>query len=224
MTNLTESIMFDGDEKTGSTNQRNIWMILCGLGIVMLLGAITGFLSQHNDQGGGPLDLLGLVILGVFVTVILILAFAIWKMFQKVKLSGEKVPRREKLYNRILIGCGLLGGVIGLALAVTDNLGADESSLFASGPISPVLAIILSGAIGIIFPAVSIYWHKHVVDEQEEAAYRAGALFAIYAFWFIAPVWWLMWRGGMLQEPNGVALYLMTAFVAVVVWFWKKYR
>ena len=224
MTNLTESIMFDGDEKTGSTNQRNIWMILCGLGIVMLLGAITGFLSQHNDQGGGPLDSLGLVILGVFVTVILILAFAIWKMFQKVKLSGEKVPRREKLYNRILIGCGLLGGVIGLALAVTDNLGADEASLFASGPISPVLAIILSGAIGIIFPAVSIYWHKHVVDEQEEAAYRAGALFAIYAFWFIAPVWWLMWRGGMLQEPNGVALYLMTAFVAVVVWFWKKYR
>jgi hypothetical protein len=215
--------MFDADEKAGSGNQRNIWMVMCGLGIIMLLGAITGFLAQHDAQDGGPMDVSGLAILGVFVTVILVFAFAIWKLFQQGKLSGEKVPRREKLYNRILIGCGLLGGVIGLALAMTDNLGADEASLFASSPISPALAIILSVIIGIIFPAVSIYWHKYVVDEQEDAAYRAGALIAIYAFWFIAPVWWLLWRGGMLPAPDGVALYLMTTFVALIIWFWKKY-
>lgn len=215
--------MFDADENAGSNNRRTLWMILCGLGIIMLLGAIAGFLAQHEEQNGGPMDVSDMSILGVFVTVILILGFAIWKLFQQGKLSGERVPRREKLYNRILIGCGLLGGVIGLALAMTDNLGAEEASLFASGPISPILAIIVSAAFGIILPAITIYWHKHVVDEQEEAAYRTGALIAIYAFWFIAPVWWLLWRGGMLPEPNGVALYLMTTFVALIIWFWKKY-
>lgn len=224
MRNLTESAMFDADERKVSNNQRTLWMILCGVGIIMLLGAITGFLAQPENQNIGTMDSSDFAILGVFVTVILVLAFAIWKLFQQVKQSGERVPRREKLYNRILIGCGLLGGVIGLALAVTDNLGADEASLFASGPISPILAIILSVAIGVISPAITIYWHKHVVDEQEEAAYRTGALIAMYAFWFIAPVWWLLWRGGMLPEPNGVALYLMTTFVALIVWFWKKYR
>jgi hypothetical protein len=216
--------MVDADETSGSNTQRNLWMILCGIGIVMLLGAITGFLSQHNAQGGGPMDVTGLAVLAAFVTVILLLAFTIWKLFQKVRQSGETVPRREKLYNRIMIGCGLLGGAVGLALAMTDNLGAEEASLFASGPISPILAIILSIAIGVVMPAISIYWHKHVVDEQEDAAYRSGALIAIYAFWFVAPVWWLLWRGGMLPAPNGVAIYLMTTFVALIVWFWKKYR
>lgn len=216
--------MFDADEKAGGNTQRIVWMILCGVGIIMLLGAIAGYLSQHDEQGGGPLDTAGVTVLGVFVTVILVLTFAIWRLFQQIKQSSERVPRREKLYNRILIGSGLLGGVIGLALAVTDNLGASEASLFASGPMLPELAIVLSVAIGLVMPAMAIYWHKYVVDEQEEAAYRSGALIAIYAFWFIAPVWWLLWRGGMLAEPNGVALYLMTTFVALIVWFWKKYR
>lgn len=223
MTNLTESAMVDANDQ-GSNTQRALWMILCGLGIVMLLGAIAGFLAQHNEQGGGALSSTGLIVLGVFVSVILVLAFAIWKLFQQVRQSGERVPRREMLYNRILIGCGLFGGIIGVVLAATDTLGAEEATLFASGPIPPLMAVILSVAIGIIFPAISIYWHKHVVDEQEEAAYRSGALIAIYAFWYIAPVWWLLWRGGMLPAPNGVALYLMTTFVALIVWFWKKYR
>jgi hypothetical protein len=88
----------------------------------------------------------------------------------------------------------------------------------------PVLAIILSIAIGVILPAITLYWHKRVVDEQEEAAYRVGVLIAIYAFWFIAPVWWFLWRGGMLPQPDGIALYVMTMFVALIVWFRKKYR
>ena len=224
MTNLTESAMFDTEEKAGSKTQRTLWMILSGVGIVTVLGAITGFLSEHDALGGGTLECAGVAVLVVLVAVALVLAFVIWKMFEQMQQSGERVPRRERLNNRILIGCGLLGGAIGLTLAVTDNFGAEEASLFANSPMSPFLAIILSIAIGIILPAITIYWHKHVVDEQEEAAYRSGALFAIYAFWFIAPVWWLLWRGGMLPEPNGVALYLMTTFVVLIVWSWKKYR
>ena len=224
MMNLMESPVVDANEKAGGNTRRTLWMILCGIGIVMLLGAITGFLSEHDAQGGGALEWAGVAVLVVLVAVTVVLAFAIWKMFQQMQQSGERVPRRERLNNRIILGCGLLGGAIGLALAATDNLGADEASLFASGPIPPILAIVLSAAIGLVMPVVTFYWHRHVVDEQEEAAYRAGALIAIYAFWFIAPVWWLLWRGGMLPTPNGVALYLMTTFVALIVWFWKKYR
>ncbi|MFN3451451.1 MAG: hypothetical protein ACK4ZE_04775, partial [Sphingorhabdus sp.] len=122
-------------------------------------------------------------------------------------------------------GCGIFGGIIGLTLALSGNMdGISEPNVLANGPISPVLAVILAVAIGIVMPAITYYWHKHVVDEQEDAAYRAGALIAIYAFWFVAPVWWLLWRGGILPAPNGMALYLMTAFIALIVWSWKKYR
>ena len=127
--------------------------------------------------------------------------------------------------NRIIWGYGIFGGIIGLTLALTGNMeAANEPSPFASGPMSPMLAVILAVAIGVVLPAITFYWHKHVVDEQEDAAYRAGALIAIYAFWFVAPVWWFLWRGGILPQPDGVALYFMTAFIALIVWFWKKYR
>ena len=137
--------------------------------------------------------------------------------------NDQKVPRREKVYNRFLIGSFLFGSVTGLVLALTGSFDANETNLFATEAMSPMLAIIMSVAIGVIVPAITLYWHKHAVDEQEEAAYRFGALIAMYAFWFIAPVWWLLWRGGILPEVNGITLYFMTTFVALIVWFWKKY-
>jgi hypothetical protein len=100
----------------------------------------------------------------------------------------------------------------------------EAPSIFASVPIEPWVAVLLAAIVGIGMPILSWYWHARVIDEQEADAYRSGALIAIYAFWIVAPVWWLLWRGGMLPAPDGVALYLMTTFVALIIWFWKKYR
>ena len=223
MTNLKEGTMFDADEDVGGNGLRILWMILCGFGIVLLSGVITGFLSASMAEGGSALKMADYAILATLISVTLLLAFIIWKLFQHMKSSREKMPRREKMYNRVLIGSFLFGGVTGIALALTGSFDANESNLFATGAMSPMLAIIMSVSVGLIMPAVTFYWHKNVVDEQEEAAYRFGALIAMYAFWFIAPVWWFLWRGGMLPEVNGIALYFITIFVALIVWFWKKY-
>ena len=64
MTNTQESAMRDADQKTGGNIARNLWMMLSGVGIIMLLGVITGFLSQHNAQGGGTLNFAGVAVLG----------------------------------------------------------------------------------------------------------------------------------------------------------------
>ena len=225
MTNLKERTMTDADNMANNNGRRRLWMMFSGIGIIMISGAISGYLSQRDAQGDGPLTTLDVSILGLFAAVILLLAFAIWRLFQQTKQSGERVPRRERMNNRIIWGYGIFGGIIGLTLALTGNMeAANEPSPFASGPMSPMLAVILAVAIGVVLPAITFYWHKHVVDEQEDATYRAGALIAIYAFWFVAPVWWFLWRGGILPQPDGVALYFMTAFIALIVWFWKKYR
>lgn len=216
--------MFNTDEDAGRNALRILGIILCGFGIIMLLGAIMGFLSVHMAEGGSPLNTTDYAIVAALISVTLALAFAIWRLLQQMKRSGETVPRREKMYNRFMVGSFIFGGVIGIALALTGSFDANETNLFASGAMSPTLAIIMSVAIGVIMPAVTFYWHKNVVDEQEEAAYRFGALIAMYAFWFIAPVWWFLWRGGMLPNVNGIALYFMTLSVALIVWFWKKYR
>jgi hypothetical protein len=216
--------MFNADENGGRNALRILGMIFCGFGIIMLLGAITGFLSVHMAEGGGPLNLAGYAILAALISVTLVLAFAIWRLFRQMKRSDQKVPQREKVYNRFLIGSFLFGGVTGLVLALTGSFDETEAGLISNDAMSPMLAIIMSVAIGVFMPAVTFYWHKNLVDEQEEAAYRFGALIAMYAFWFIAPVWWFLWRGGMLPEIDGMALYFITIFVALIVWFWKKYR
>jgi uncharacterized membrane protein YidH (DUF202 family) len=215
--------MFNADEDTGRNALRILGMILCGFGIIMLLGAITGFLSAHMEEDGSALNTTDYAILAAFISVTLVLAFAIWRLFRQMKRSDQKVPQREKVYNRFLIGSFLFGGVTGLILAMTGSFDETEAGLISNDAMSPMLAIILSIALGVIVPAITFYWHKNVVDEQEEAAYRLGALIAMYAFWFIAPVWWLLWRGGMLPEIDGIALYFITIFVALIVWFWKKY-
>jgi hypothetical protein len=215
--------MFDADEDAGSNGKRILWMSLCGFGIIMLLGAITGFLSAHMEEGGGPLNLAGYAILAAFICVTLALAFAIWRLFRQMKRSDHKVPQREKVYNRFLIGSFIFGGVTGLILALTGSFDETEAGLISNDAMSPMLAIILSVALGVIVPAITFYWHKNLVDEQEEAAYRFGALIAMYAFWFIAPVWWFLWRGGILPAIDGIILYFITIFVALIVWFWKKY-
>jgi hypothetical protein len=215
--------MFDVDENADRNGRRILWMSLCGLGIIMILGAITGFLSAHMSEGGGPLNIASYTVLAALMSVTLLLAFVIWKLFRQMKRSDQKVPQREKVYNRFLIGSFTFGGITGLVLALTGGFDETEAGLISNDAMSPTLAIVLSIAIGVIVPAITLYWHKHAVDEQEEAAYRFGALIAMYAFWFIAPVWWLLWRGGMLPEIDGIALYFMTIFVALIVWFWKKY-
>jgi hypothetical protein len=215
--------MFDADEDVGGNGLRILWMILCGFGIVLLSGVITGFLSASMAEGGSALKMADYAILAALISLTFLLALIIWKLFQRMKSSREKMPHREKMYNRVLIGSFLFGGVTGITLALTGSFDANESNLFATGAMSPMLAIIMSVSVGLIMPAVTFYWHKNVVDEQEEAAYRFGALIAMYAFWFIAPVWWFLSRGSMLPEVNGIALYFITIFVAMIVWFLKKY-
>ena len=224
MTDLTEGNMFDVDEKTGSNGLRILWIILSGFGIIMILAFITGFLSAHMSEGGGPLNTAGYAILAALISVTILLAFVIWKLFRQMKRSDQKVPRREKVNNRYLLGTLLFSGVIGAGIALAElYFGAKDAALFASGPLVPALAIIYSIIIGVIVPAITFYWHKNVVDEQEESAYRDGGYYAAYAFLFLTPLWWLLWRGGLLPEPNGVVIYLTFSLVWAAVWFWKKY-
>ncbi|WP_411290275.1 hypothetical protein [Sphingorhabdus sp.] len=223
MTNLTESIMVDPVEDENAGGRQILWMMLSTLGIMATIGAVIGYLAAHQAEGGGPLDTATIVTVTVLTAIIAALCLVIWRGRHRIKNSGFRETSRDKMNVRMTWGSGIFGGLIALALIAGDIMGANDGNIFGSGALPPTLAIILSVAIGIVLPAVTYYWHKRVIDEQEEAAYRTGALIAIYAFWFIAPVWWLLWRGGMLPAPDGVALYLMTTFVALIVWFWKKY-
>jgi hypothetical protein len=211
-------------EEEGSSGRRVLWIIAAGLGIGMTGGAIAGFLAESGADASNPPNASTAIVMAVFIAIIAGLAYSMWRNARRLKEVQGPSTRREKLNNQILAGSGIFGGLVALILVASGDASSSNPEMLLDGPIPPAIAIGVAFAFGILAPLVSWYWHARVVDEQEEAAYRSGALIAIYAFWYLAPVWWILWRGGMLPPPNGVAIYMMTTFIAVIVWFWKKYH
>jgi uncharacterized membrane protein YidH (DUF202 family) len=228
MTNLKETNMIDRDEIAGSNGHRTMWVIVSGLGIVMTAGAVAGYLAAHEAQGGGALGTAGIVTLCGFAAIIIGLAYAIWRNVSKMKASNEGLTRREKLNRKIVWGCGLAGGAIGLFLAFYEtsvgNSDTGPALIFADSPMPPVIALILAFFWAVIMPIIAWFWHKRAIDEQEASAYRDGGYYAAYAFMIGAPTWWMLWRGGLAPEPDGVAIFMLFASLWTAVWFWKKYR
>lgn len=224
MTDLTEFKMVEPIDDDASGGRSILWIMLSSLGIVMTAGAIAGFLAEHQSQGGGSIDTSGIIVLSVFAAIIAGLSYAIWRNGSKMKGRGGRLSRREKLNQRIILFSGLLGGAIAIALMASSTAEFGDPTVFSEAPIKPWMAILLSLIVGVGMPVLSVYWHNRVIDEQEADAYRSGALIAIYVFWIGAPVWWLLWRGGMVPAPDGITIYLITTFTALIVWFWKKYR
>jgi hypothetical protein len=228
MTNLTETNIIDRDEIAGSNGRRMMWVIVSGLGVVMTAGAVSGYLAAHEAQGGGAIGTAGILTLCVFATIIIGLAFAIWRNVRKMKASNEGLTRRETLNRNIVWGCGLAGGAIGLFLAFYDtsvgNSDAGPVPILTDSPVPPVIALMLAFFWAVIMPIVAWFWHKRAIDEQEASAYRDGGYYAAYAFLIGAPTWWMLWRGELAPEPDGVAIFMLFALLWSAVWFWKKYR
>jgi hypothetical protein len=219
--------MIDRDELAGSNGRRNMWVWISYLGIVATAGAIVGYLNAEV-QDGGTIGIAEILTLCAFATIIIGLAFAIWRNVSKMKASNEGLTRRETLNRNMICGFVLIGGAIGLLPAFYDtSVGNSDTGpplLLADSPMPPVIALMLIFFWTVIMPIIAWFWHKRVIDEQEASAYRDGGYYAAYAFLIGAPTWWMLWRGGFVPEPDGVAIFMLFALIWTAVWFWKKYR
>lgn len=218
--------MVDPEGNGQSTVRPFFWMTVCGAFIVLLAGAILGFTSSAVKQGG--LAGADYAILAAMVSTIATLAYLIFRLSRGLMLGGEALTRRERLNRNIMTACVLAGALTGFVLAIgTPSLEGNATESFAAFAETPLpLAIALALAIfwGLIMPAIAWFWHKRVIDEQEASAYRDGGYYAAYAYLMGAPVWWFLWRGGLLPEPSGVAIFLTFCVIWTGVWYWKKYR
>jgi hypothetical protein len=222
-----EGAMAEAPEENGGNGLHVIWIAFAGLAMFAIVGAIAAFLAVHNDHGGGALSAGGIAVMVAFVAMLCGLAYAIWRNAQKIKLSGEPLSRRERLNRNIMTACILLGGVTGVALAFSgtfkngDDFGHSTSFLYGPIPLPMTLVIVFFWLV--VMPVVTWFWHTRAIDEQEASAYRDGGYYAANAYLFLAPAWWVLWRGGLLPEPNDIAIYLAFSIIWTAVWFRKKY-
>ena len=161
--------------------------------------------------------------------VALLLAGCVWLILRDVRrpTGEEPLTRKERLNRNILIGSGALGGAMGVTMVLAVLASGQEitpGTVLSSAPLPAGVALVLVLVLGLVVPAISIYWHRTAVDEQEADAYKTGALFGLYVFMIGAPAWWFAWRGGFAPEPNGIAIYFATILTVGAIWIWKKYR
>ncbi len=225
MTDLTEGNMFDPNEGQNSGLRRPIWIMLAALGIVMISGFIAGFSVHYQNEGGRAFNGIAAAIFAAAILGIIGLGYRTWQNAKAGKVSGENLTPRERRRRYILSGCIFLGWIMGIGLPIMfEGRGSAEAvTIFSNSPLPTNIALAFVFVLLVIVPAITWYWHRYAVDEMEESAYRDGGYYAAYAFLFLTPLWWLLWRGGLLPEPNGVAIYLTFSLVWTTVWFWKKY-
>ncbi|MFN3726058.1 MAG: hypothetical protein ACK4SZ_07105 [Allosphingosinicella sp.] len=200
------------------------WLRIVGLSLVavFLVGVAGGFAAAHLERGEG----LGLVAIAFLAADALLLAGCVWLIVRDVRrpTGEEPLTKKERLNRNLLIGSGALGGVMGVLVMLASNQDLAKASVFSDAPLPAGVALLMVLVLGLVVPAISIYWHRSAVDEQEADAYKTGALWGMYVFMIGAPLWWFAWRGGFAPEPNGILIYFATITTMGVIWIWKKYR
>jgi hypothetical protein len=225
---MTDMSELDGAEVEGNVGRSLAWITVAAIGTIFTAGAIVGVISAATEDGHA-LSLTAMALVAGLVAIIGALIYTQWNLARRLRIGGGPMTSREKLNRNIMVGCGLLGAVIGAALVATDGsisggAATDPLSVFSDTPLPVAIAIALAIFWAVIMPVIAWFWHTRAIDEQEANAYRDGGYYAAYAYLIGAPTWWFLWRGGLVPEPNGTTIFFLFAIIWTAVWFWKKYR
>lgn len=211
--------MADTDEVGASRFGRSARIAGLTAVLLFLVAVGIGFTAGATQHAG--LSRTDVIVLGSIALMLLGTGFLLVRQL-KSQTSEDPLTSQERLNRNLVIVSGLIGGATSLALAFAVDGGLERGAL-SNEPLPRGVAVLLIVVIGVLVPALSLYWHR-VIDEQEADAYKTGAVYAFYVFGIGTPVWWLAWRGGFVPPPNGFIIYFATVLILGVVWLWKKYR
>ncbi len=191
-----------------------------GLCAVFGGGVIAGVIAGAIERGNG----FDMRTFSLIAAAALFVALALWAAMRagrSLNAAAGAPTTRERRGRIVMLACIAIGMGLGMAVMLAAPTPHD---IFSGAPLPAGFALPIALLIAVPLPALCYYWHMRVADEQEADAYRTAAMLALYAFWIAAPVWWLLWRGGLAPAPDGVALYLLTIVVAGIFWLTGKYR
>ena len=80
-------------------------------------------------------------------------------------------------------------------------------------------------AFAILYVGVSLIggWRMcRLVDEVEMRDNRAAAVWAGCFYGLTYPVWFFLWKGGLLPEPSHILMYVATVFVAMATYLARR--
>ncbi len=218
----THSAAVDADEPNAAawTTARHLAMLLGGgLLAVFAVGVAVGF-ATVAAQNGWSKPVKSAAVLGLAAALVALGAWLAWRGLKAMTGRQLILAPSTRRARSILFLSMLVGAAIGILLTIG---GIDKGPIeLTTGPIPPVVAAIVIAIWLIAMPWLSWIWWRNV-DEVEAEAYKIGALWGIYAYAFIAPAWWIGWRGGFLPEPQEMITFGIVMLVWGIGWLRGKY-
>lgn len=195
--------------------------------IALLIGgafSAGGAAGYHSVAAAhGALGAIDFAILAVFASVSLACAAFAMNTVRARIADAENVGPRSLVVRKVWVGSTLLGFIVAMVLVVSSGQPVTPSTiLYSDAPIPPLAAWFLLGATTLTL-LLSWVLHRNM-DEHEAAANGFGAMLAIYAYFTLSVGWWIAWRGGLLIEPDGKAIFWAVMLVWGVGWLWRKYH
>ena len=149
-------------------------------------------------------------------------------MMAQIRMAGVSEPasdyeriergrRRRKI--GVVVAMGAVGGIGG------GIVGAQQSDhLFdLSHPWPPMLCLALVAAF-LLAVAVGTMLMRRQIDEVERMtklrATHAGAYVLLVGY----PIWFLLWKGGFVPEPQHVAIYAVVMLVSLLASLYYRFR
>jgi hypothetical protein len=133
---------------------------------------------------------------------------------------GAALERRQKGRQTLILALLMAaGGVTGFFLATNQQDGMG----FYQGVLPAKVAIGLAALWLVSIVGGSVWLNRHI-DEIERAAQIWGIAMAGTVVVILYPVWYLLWRGQMIAEPNAHVMFGTLYVVMIAAYLWKKFR
>lgn len=198
---------------------RGLWFILApllALGMVAMAAGIVVGATQAGKFGTGFFIALGLAALA--------LAGAAW-LIRRI-LPAYALPRSPRMRQArlLLYLAGLLGALLGAVMIVLQG-GEPLSTrqiMRGEAPLPAPIAIVLAAAT-VLSLVLSVRWHS-LLDEHERAAYDFGAVVALYVYFGLTALWWLLWRAALVPAPDGLAILIAVTTAWMLAWLVRRFR
>jgi hypothetical protein len=210
-----------------SPTTRIALLALAGLLAFCLAGFFIGFGAAAIDHGHLPRKPLAWGILAGAVG----LAYGLYRLIRWLttpSLGAGMTPYNLR-YSKMMGIIMLLSAPLGAALAVMALRGdATDMTrrIFVDGALPAAGAIALAALLLVALSIAVILYHR-AIDDHEERAYLWGSQIAYYFLAAFIPIYWLLFRGGLVPAltAGGAMLLLLTSFlVQAAVWAWFKFR
>lgn len=141
-------------------------------------------------------------------------------MADRVLGPGELAARARSRRLAWTIGiCGVAGLAIGFTLARVEGKGG----LFDGGTIPAWSALLFSAAM--LGAMAWGTWRFHgAMDELEQRDNLMASALALNFYMGGYPIWFILWKGGLVPEPQHMILFVLTLLATALAKGWYKLR